>query len=546
MNNKPYALAFDYGTQSVRAIIFDTNGDILGKVKTEFQPAYFSLQPGWAEQHAEFYWKSLCDTSKALREKVGDTVWNNIKTVAVTTYRDGVVCMDENCNVLRPVILWLDQRRLADPVKDIPVGKRALFSLVGMIETVKAQRAATFSNWIAENEPDIWAKTKYYTMFSAYINYRFSGRLVDSRASTIGHFPFNYKKKEWMTEGELTRCIFDARRDQMCELVDPCDVICTISKEVSEQTGIPEGVAYVAAGSDKGCETLSTGCLGSDVGSISLGTSATIQFTTDKYIEPQPFLPAYPSMYPDKYNPEVQIFRGFWMITWFKKEFANREVKDAERLGVIPEALLDKRLGEIPPGSHGLVLQPYWSPGVRNPEAKGAIIGFSDVHTRIHLYRAIIEGIGFGLYDGMRKMEKRVGYNIKRLTVSGGGANSDVICQITADIAGVKVQKIQTYETCALGAAMAAFVGIKAYPSLQDAVKGMSHIAKEYSPNLEHHRIYDEIYNKVYKKIYKANKKFYSEIRSIQKTIDSTGFVEVGDKDFTKDDISDILPLKKD
>ena len=193
-------------------------------------------------------------------------------------------------------------------------------------------------------------------------------------------------------------------------------------------------------------------------------------------------------------------------------------------MGISAEELLDRRLKEIPPGSHGLVLQPYWSPGIKTPSAKGAIIGFSDVHTRIHLYRAIIEGIGYALLDGLKRMEKRAGYNIKRLTVSGGGSNSDAICQMTADITGLTVQKIQTYESSALGAAMAAFVGIGDFTDLEQAVSRMSRVTKEYFPDKNNHEIYKKLYENVYKKLYRRNKKFYKEIKEVLQDYDLYGF----------------------
>lgn len=539
----PLVLAYDFGTQSVRAIIFDKDGTLIDKVKTEFEPAYFSQKPGWTEQHADFYWQNLCDTTKKLRAKVGEELWAEIKAVTVTTFRDAVVCLDKDNNVLRPIIVWLDQRRIKNPEDGIPPAKRALFSLVGMIEVVKMQRATSFCNWIAQNEPEIWAKTAKYVLFSAYINYKFSGRLVDSSASVIGHIPFNYKKKVWMEQNELTACIFDCKKEQMAELVKPCEIICNISKEVADETGLTEGIAFVASGSDKGCETVGCGCIGNDVASVSLGTSATVQLTTDKYVEPQKLMPAYPSLFADKYNPEWQIYRGYWMITWFKKEFAAKEVKEAERQGIIAEELLNQRLKEIPPGSHGLVLQPYWSPGVKLPEAKGAIIGFTSVHTRIHLYRAIIEGIGFSLLDGLKSMEKRAGYNVKRLMVNGGGSNSDAICQITADLTGLKVQKPQTYETCALGAAMAAYVGLGEYGDLKQAMTSMSHITKEYLPDAEAHEIYEELFERVYRKIYKANKKFYREIRDVMKNIDNTDF-ELQEIDYEANGLDNLISDK--
>lgn len=518
MKYGPLALSFDFGTQSVRAILFDKTGEIRGKEKIDYKRPYFSVKPGYCEQTADFYWDNMCTVSKMLKESSGE-LWNDIVAMSVTSLRDVITCLDKNNNPLRPFILYLDGRRVENPLDYMPSGKKKLVRLAGVLDMCAAQYAATFSNWLAINEPNIWSRTKKVVMLPTYIHYKLLGKLCDSVANQVGHVPFNYKKKEWMHPSEMTYFIFGSIRPDMLvqDLKKPCEVMGYISKEVAEITGLPEGLPVIASGADKACETLAVGCEGPDVAAISMGTAASIEITTEKYVEPQPFLPAYPSIYQDKYTPEVLIFRGYWMISWFKNEFAHKELVEASERGVIPEKLLDEHLRDVPAGSDGLILQPFWSPGTSNPEAKGAVIGFADYHTRVHVYRAIIEGIGFALYDALKSMEKRAGYDIKRIMVSGGGANSDEVCQITADLFGCKVQKIQTYETSALGAAMASFTGVGEYKKLSDAVKSMSHITYEYVPNKENHEIYRKLYDRVYRKLYDANKKFYKEIREIIK-----------------------------
>jgi sugar (pentulose or hexulose) kinase len=516
MKNEPLILAYDCGTQSTRAILFNKNGDIIGKCKIPFEP-YFSLREGWAEQHADVYWQKLIEATQTLKEQHTER-WNDIAAVSVTTMRDCCVCVDKNGEALRPIILWLD-RREATPIK-LPFKNKLIFKLVGMYEPMVKQSMVTASNWIKEYEPEIWQKTYKYLMFSGYMNYKLTGKMVESVASMIGHLPFDYKKKEWMTPNSLTFPAFAIEKEKLCELVEPGSVIGTITKEAAEQTGLPEGVPLIAAGSDKGCETLGTGCTGDGCASLSFGTTATIQFTTDKYVEPLTFMPAYPAMIKGKYNPETQIFRGFWMVTWFKNEFAHKEEIEAKRLGVTPEALLDKMLADIPAGSNGLMLQPYWSPSLKAPEARGAIIGFSDKHTKAHIYKAIIEGIGYGLVEGLREMERRAKYNIKFLTVSGGGSNSDAICQITADMFGLPVKRVQTYETSGLGAAMIGFVGVGEFNDIYEAQESMVHYTDEFYPNEENHKIYMLMYERVYKKMYKRVQPLYGEIKQITKLIE--------------------------
>jgi Sugar (pentulose and hexulose) kinases len=193
MKYGPLALSYDYGTQSVRAILFDKQGEIRAKVKLDFKQPYFSEKPGYAEQTPDFYWGQFCRVTNRLKEDVGE-LWNDIVTLSVTTFRDTVTCLDKDLKPLRPFILYLDQRRVENPLDYLPSGKKTIFKMVGMIDTVAAQYAATFFNWIKINEPDIWAKTYKCVSLSTYLNLKMLGELVDSKANQIGHFPFNYKK----------------------------------------------------------------------------------------------------------------------------------------------------------------------------------------------------------------------------------------------------------------------------------------------------------------------------------------------------------------
>ena len=176
---------------------------------------------------------------------------------------------------------------------------------------------------------------------------------------------------------------------------------------------------------------------------------------------------------------------------------------------------MNRMLLEVPPGSDGLMLQPYWGPGIENPEAKGAVIGFSDVHTRAHFYRAIIEGVGYALRDGLETVSKRAGQNIDLITVSGGGSQSDVICGMTADIFGRKVQRVQTYETSGLGSSIVGFVGMKEFSGFDEAIGSMVRLRDSFEPNKENAERYRELFERVYTRIYPNLKGIYKEMRTI-------------------------------
>ena len=214
---------------------------------------------------------------------------------------------------------------------------------------------------------------------------------------------------------------------------------------------------------------------------------------------------------------DVQIYRGYWMLKWFASEFASELEKEARLRDVAIEAILDEWLNDVPAGSDGLILQPYWGPGLARPLAKGAIIGFSNVHTRKHIYRAIVEGIAFALREGLESIEKSQAQKVKSLRISGGGSMSDEVCQITADIFGLEISRVQTIESTSLGAAIATFTAMKEFKDVHEAVQNMTKFSQTFKPNKENHVLYDRIYHNVYLKIYPRLKPLNIEINNIFK-----------------------------
>jgi len=496
----PLVLTIDLGTQSVRAMLVDKNGNILLKTQYKYEKPYFSLHPGWAEQKPTVYWDALCNVTNRLRDDARN-IWGDIIAVTITTIRDTCLCVDKNGTPLRDFILWLDKRQ-CEASKPLPALKNMIFSVAGMKDTADLLRKASVCNWIAENELDVWERTHKFIFISGYLTFMMTGQLVDSVANMIGHIPFSSKTRAWAADKDLNRCIFNIETEKLIDLVEPGETLGRITGEAAAATGIPEGLPLIATGSDKGCETLGLSCLKPDSAAIGLGTTATIQFTIDRYMEPLPFIPAYPAVLKGHYNPEVQVYRGYWLLSWFKNEFASKEVAEAAKLGVAPEELLNATLKKIPAGCDGLVFQPYFTPGVVMPKARGAITGFSDAHTRAHLYRAIIEGINFALMDGLYTMQKRGKVNIEKLFIAGGGSQSDSICRITASMFGLPAYRIQTYEATGLGSSIVAFAAMGIYADPYEAAINMVRVKDEFLPDPREHEIYAFLYKEVFSKIF--------------------------------------------
>jgi len=478
-NEHDIILSIDNGTQSVRALLFDLKGNLLAISQIELE-AYFSAQPGWAEQSADYFWEKL----------------------------------NANGKTLRPAIIWLDQR-LAKNNRPLPWYWRMIFKLLGQTSAIEYFRSKAQANWIAQEQPEIWKKTNKFLLLSGFLTYKLTNQYKESAASNVGYLPFDYKKQQWASKNDWKWRALPLLSSMLPELVKPGKTLGVISKLAAELTGIKQGLPLIAAASDKACEVLGSGCFEPSTASLSYGTTATINTNNSAYIEPQSFIPPYPSAIPGQYNSEVMIYRGFWMVNWFKRQFGQPEILESKKLGVSAESLFDRLVSQVPPGSMGLMLQPYWSPGIKNREAKGTILGFGDIHTRAHIYRSILEGLAYALREYKDQLEKKQAVKITSLRVSGGGSQSDAAMQLTADLFNLPASRLHTYETSGLGAAINAAVGMGYFENYQDAIKAMTRVGKTFTPNKENVQLYDQLYHKVYRKIYSRMKPIYQQIKKI-------------------------------
>jgi sugar (pentulose or hexulose) kinase len=510
--SKDLLLAIDNGTQSVRALLFDPAGDLVAKSRVVLD-GYVVAHPGWHEHDAESFWThasaacmQLWAEHPELRERVAGVV--------ATTQRGTVVTLGVDGKPLRPAITWLDQRK-SPVLPPLPALLKAGFRLAGATQTVRYYQREAEANWMAACEPELWKRTKTFLLLSGYLNYRLTGRFVDSIGSQVGYVPFDFKKLAWAAKNDWKWKALLVEPHMLPELVPPGTVIGEITSEAAAATGVATGTPVVAGAADKACEVLGAGCSDPSIGCLSYGTTATINVASHKYVEGTSLVPPYPSALPGSYDIEIQIFRGYWMVSWFKEQFGHLETAAAERGGVAAEALFDELVNSVPPGSMGLMLQPYWSPGLRMPEAKGAIVGFGDVHTRAHVYRAILEGLAYALRDGKERIEKRTRIRITELRVCGGGSQSDAALQLTSDIFGLPASRPHVYEASGLGAAIDAAVGLKLHADFDTALRAMTRTARTFEPDAKNRDLYDALYTRVYSKLYDRLKPLYESIRDI-------------------------------
>jgi sugar (pentulose or hexulose) kinase len=508
-------LAIDNGTQSVRALLFDPRGNLIAKYRTEIQP-YYSQEPGWAEQDPAVFWNAVCSACQGLWQIPG-VDRNSIAAVSLTTQRATMLNVDQQGQPLRPAIVWLDQRR-TEKLKPISGLWGIAFALAGASETADYLQAEGEANWIRTHQPDVWENTYKYLLLSGFLTHHLVGRFVDSVGCQVGYIPFDYKAQHWSKSWDWKWQALPMDPRILPELVPIGQPLGEITPAASAATGIPVGLPLIAAAADKACEVLGSGGLEPHIGCVGYGTTATINTTHRRYIEIIPLIPPYPAAVPEAYNLELQIFRGYWMVSWFKNEFGLNEQRLAEKHGVPPEDLFDALVTQVPPGADGLVLQPYWSPGLRHPgpEARGSVVGFNDMHTRSHLYRAILEGLAYALREGAERTSKRSGVPITELRVAGGGSQSNAAMQLTADIFGLSASRPHLYEASGLGAAMDAAVGSGIHPDFPTAVAEMTRTGDTFEPDPAVHRIYNELYDGVYSKMYKQLRPLYRALHAMR------------------------------
>lgn len=505
-------LSIDAGTQSMRAGLVDLAGNATALVKNAIEP-YVSPRPGWAEQDPDYYWRMLGQTTRQLLADNPGAA-ERLCAVTLTTQRHTFVNVDRDGSALRPAIVWLDSRK-ADMRQVLPLWAIGLARVIGQYQQFAYSSESSRSNWIRQNQPDVWAQTHKFLFLSGFLTLRLTGEFVDSDANILGAVPFDVKKRQWASGG-LKQSLIPIEREKLPDTVPPGAQLGAVTAKASEETGIPAGLPMIAAANDKACDVIGSGCLTPERACISFGTIATINTATSRYVELSPFAPSWPSAIPGEYYTEASVFRGVWMVSWFRDQFGLRERQLAEGTDSTPEELLEELIREVPPGSMGLVCQPFWTPGFNvDPRTKGALFGFGDVHGRAHVYRAILEGLIFALKEGGEMTQQKTGIPFTSIRATGGASKSDAIVQMTADIFGLPVARPESSETSVLGAAMVAAVGVGAYRDVPAAVAGMSRDGASFEPNPETERVYRGLYEQVYVKAYERLLPLYREIAEI-------------------------------
>jgi sugar (pentulose or hexulose) kinase len=489
-------LALDSGTQSSRALIFDRDGNVLGKGQHAHRPMTHP-EDGAVEQ-------DFSDIRSCLFRSIADALaaWGGdparLAGAALTTQRLCVAPLTADGEPLADAVSWLD-RRVASGASFGGVLGRAL-GLMG--DDALLPRLLTKSHpriW-AERAPDVLAKAERIASIEAWLNQQLTGRLAMAPGGMVGAVPGDPKARTWAAQPLLYK-LLGYRPDQLCDIVEAGQPIGGVTAAAAAETGLPEGLPVYACGGDKQAEALGAGVRAASrgVGQVSLGTASSIStaWATAKASLRYRWITVC-ACEPGSWQLEYMVFRGMWTAAWFARNFGGELKPAADERGLPIEALLCEEAGLVPAGSEGVMTWPRWSPTLQSPAETGTVTGVREVHTRAHLFRSLLEGIAYDLRRGRELLENVTGVPWTEVRVGGGGSRSDVVVQILADVLGLPVLRPPSEELAARGAAIVAAAAAGLHPSLTAAVAAMVPDAPRIDPIPANVARYDRLYSEVF------------------------------------------------
>ncbi|WP_128330605.1 FGGY-family carbohydrate kinase [Apibacter sp. HY039] len=508
-NDGPLVIAIDSSTTSTKAIIVDVNGKVWETAKRNIQlhtPAmdFYEHNPlRWWETTKECVGEVLSKLSAKDRERVS--------AIGITHQRESFAPFDEQGKPLRNGILWLDGRATKQIRK---YGSPHVHDLSGKPPGVTP--GIYKMAWIKENEPEIFEKAYKVVEVHGYIAWNLTGRWVSSVAATDSLGLLDIRNFDYSSE---LLNIAGVKREQMADLVSPADVMDMLKPELVAEWKLPKPIPVIAGLGDGQAAGIGAAAVSPDVAFLNLGTAVNAGVESPIY-KCDPVFRTHVSGIKDNYVFEILQSSGSYLAGWFRQSLG-----DPKLLGE-PDPLLDEEASKIPPGCEGLVTLPYWN-AVQSPYwdsvARGAVVGWRGTHSRAHMYRSILESIGFEMKFNLESIQKGTGVPLKSIRAMGGGTRSKLWRQIMADTIGLPITVCLEDEISALGASVLAMAGIQAHGS-----KDVAHSAKEMAsfgdtvePDLSQTERYNEVAD-IQRQLYPQLKNVFEQLYNLSEKYPST------------------------
>jgi sugar (pentulose or hexulose) kinase len=493
-------IGLDSSTTATKAIAWKPDGAIAGHGRSPVSLS--SPARSWYEQDPEDWWRSACE---ALRELLQQVDPDAVAAISISNQRETFAPLAEDGRPVRPAIVWLDQR-CEEEVAWLTdrVGSERIHRITGKPPDIApvAYRIA----WMLRHERELFRRTTMFADVHAYLVWRLTGLFRTSWASADPLGLFDMERQAWSLEvlGAL-----GLSPDQLPLAVRPGTVLGVVNESAANATTLRPGTPVVAGGGDGQAAGLGVGALGSDRGYLNLGTAVVGGIYSKDYRIGTAWR-TMGSCTGEGYYLETSLRAGTFLIDWFAQHLCQAP---ADRSGLLRE--LETEAAAVPIGSNGLLALPYWGAVMTpywDPLARGCWVGLSGSHRRGHLYRALLEGIALeqALVTGM--IEDATGRSVKELVAIGGGAASDLWCQIIADATGKSIQRSQTVEASSLGAAICAAVGAGLYADASDAAAAMSGgVVRQTQPSPENRGMYADLLG-IYRELYPSLRGIFAKL----------------------------------
>jgi sugar (pentulose or hexulose) kinase len=459
-----YILGIDGGSQSSKAVIFDTAGRMVCEASQTLVPMH-TPEPGVAEHPDDDLYDSIVVAASRVME-IFDGDPADIIGVGLCTIRccRALTCFDGT--LAEPVQSWMDAR---------------------------LDRPYEADNGEVDNGEVDSGEVAYVTTTSGYLMGRLTGELTDTVANYIGPWPIDVQSWDWIADEEKFAA-FNVSRGMLYRLQMPGDIGGYVTEAFAASTGVPAGLPVVHTANDKAAEALGAGLRDEKTGLVSLGTYIAGMVVGQEYVAaPQTYFVNFASE-PHRYLYEsAGIRRGMWTVSWLLKLFGSEITDAAQAAGLSPEQYLNKGAAEVPAGSDGLMCVLDWLAPPAQPFKKGMFLGFDERHGYAHMYRAILEAIAFTMKRNMTAMQDERGIRIEQLVVSGGGSYSDLAMQIMADVFQVPVLRNEVRNAAGLGAAICVAVACGVYPSFDDASRQMVRRGDTFEPDASTGELYEQL-----------------------------------------------------
>jgi xylulokinase len=481
-------LGIDVSTTGAKALLIDHDGRVVSSATTPLNLS--TPHPLWSEQDPREWWTATVNSiTQALAS--ANASGDDVAAIGLTGQMHGLVLLEDKGEVLRPAILWNDQRCGAE-CDEI----RTRISRAKLVQVTGNDALTGFTApkilWVETHEPEIYRRTRHVLLPKDYIRYKLTGTLAMDKADGSGTMLFDLGKRTWSSE------ILDALNispDWLPQTFEGHEITGEVTREASGLTGLSPGTPVVAGGGDQSAQAVGTGVVRPGTIAVTLGTSGVVFAATESaLIEPEGRLHAFCHAVAGRWHLMGVMLSAAGSLQWYRDKLAC----DRSFSELVDEA------AQVPAGSEGLIFLPYLS-GERTPHpdpfARGAWIGLTTRHGKAHLTRSILEGVAFGIKDMFCLMRDAGLGSIDEIRVSGGGAKSSLWRQILADTLGADLVTVNTTEGAAFGAALLAGVGAGVWSDVDAACAETVAISDRVTPNETNIRIYDSLYEE-YKRLY--------------------------------------------